>query len=213
MMKHSIDEQFYVPRLPVNIVALPNCAWEAHAMRAILEGFSCVVTIHWIGTPMDFLKVLGQGETAPRYLLIAGHGDEEKGYYLGEYADFIDTSMLRDQYMPADVIAPVVNLPGCTVISSACAGGIEPMGLAFVNTGKINAYMGCRTYPNGDDMLVYLVNFFYGILRKKHSDRDAWQRAMVVTDQPEIYEISFFHLDGTEERYEQVMENVEKENK
>lgn len=112
VMKHVIDEQFYTPRLPVSIVALPNSSHEVYPMRDLLEGFNCVSTVHWIGAPMDFLKVLGQGETAPRYLLIAGHGDEEKGYYLGEYATFIDTSMLRDQYMPAEVIAPVVNLPG-----------------------------------------------------------------------------------------------------
>lgn len=205
-MKQAIDEQFYTPRLPISIIALPNSDLEAIAVRAILESLGCVVTIHWIGTPGDFLKVLGQGENAPRFLLIAGHGDEEKGYYLGEYADFIDTSMLRDHYMPADVIAPIINLPGCTVVSSACAGGVEPMGRAFVNTGQIDAYIGCRVYPNGDDMLIYLANFFHGILRKKLSDHDAWQRAMIVTDQQEIYEMSFFRSDGTEDRYEPSME-------
>ena len=55
-------------------------------------------------------------------------------------------------------------------------------------------------------MLIYLANFFHGILRKKLSDHDAWQRAMVVTDQQEIYEMSFFRSDGTEDRYEQSME-------
>jgi hypothetical protein len=115
MMSRAIDQQFYTPRLPISIVALSNADYEAHAMRAVLEAFGCVVTIHWIGTPTDFLKVLGQGEAAPRYVLITGHGDEEKGCYLGEYAAFIDTSMLRDQYLPAEVIAVVVSLPGCTV--------------------------------------------------------------------------------------------------
>ncbi len=200
-MSHLIDEQFDAPRLPINIVALPNGDYEAHAIRAVLEAFDCVVTIHWIGTPMDFLKVLGQGESAPRYLLIAGHGDDEKGYYLGEYAEFIDTSMLRDQYMPAEAIAPVVNLPDCTVISSVCGGGVEAMGHAFVKTGQVKAYLGCRVYPDGNDMLAWLVNFFYSIIRKKLPDRDAWHRAMVVTDQPDTYEMSFFHADGTEERY------------
>jgi hypothetical protein len=200
-MTTSVDEHFYSPRLRVNIVALPDGDYEAHAMRAILEGFNCVVTIHWIGTPSDFLKVLGQGATAPRYLLIAGHGDEDKGYYLGEYADFIDTSMLRDQYMPADVIAPIVDLPGCTVISSACAGGVERMGRAFVSTGRITAYMGCRAYPDAQDMFAYLVNFFHGILRKKLLDRAAWERAMVVTDQPDTYQMRFFHANGVEEHH------------
>jgi len=202
-MKHFIDEQFYAPRLPVSIVALPNSSYEVYPMRDLLEGFNCVTTVHWIGTPTDFLKVLGQGETAPRYLLIAGHGEEGKGYYLGEYAEFIDTSMLRDQYMPAEVIAPVVNLPGCTVISSACEAGVELMGRAFVGAGRINAYVACRVGPYSEDMFVFLVNFFHGILRKKLSDRDAWHKAVAVTDQPEIYQMRFFHSYGTEERYEQ----------
>lgn len=201
-MYAPVDTQFYHPRLPVNIVALPN-SYEAHAMRALLEVMDCAVTIHWIGAPMDFLKVLGQGDTAPRYLLIAGHGDDELGYYFGEYADFIDTSMLREQHMPAGVIEPVVNLPGCTVISTACGGGSEAMGRAFTSNGKINAYIGCQVYPNGTDMQVFVVNFFFNVLRKKLSDRDAWQKAMLATDQPAIYKMSFFHSNGVEERYQE----------
>lgn len=201
-MTQPVDTQFFAPRLPINIVALTN-AYEAEAMRALLEMLGCVVTIHWIGTPTDFLKVLGQGEAAPPYLLIAGHGDDVNGYYFGEYASFIDTSMLREQHMPAEVIAPVVNLPGCTVITSACWGGIESMGRAFTKNGKINAYIGCRVEPNGDDICVFVVNFFYNIIRKKLSDREAWQKAMVATEQPDIYQVSYFDSNGVEERYQE----------
>ena len=198
-MPPVIDETFFSPRTVVGIVGLPNGDYEAHAMRGLLEALGCAVVIHWIGTPGDFLKVLGQGPGAPRWLLICGHGDDEKGYYLGEYADFIDTSMLRDQHLPADAIAPVVDLPGCTVISSACGGGEEAMGRAFMHTGRIHAYIGCPGYPNGDDMLVFLVNLFHGILRKKLTDRQAWQRAIAVTAQSEIDRMRFFHADGFDE--------------
>ena len=182
-MKSPVDAQFFHPRLPIDIVALPN-AYEAQALRVLLEMFECVVTIHWIGTPTDFLKVLSQGDSAPPYLVIAGHGDDEKGYYLGEYADFIDTSMLKDQHLPAEVIAPLVDLPGCTVISSACGGGSEVMGRAFVHTGRIEAYLGCAVYPNGDDMCAFLVNFFYNLLRKKLTTCEAARRAVIAVDQP-----------------------------
>lgn len=201
-MTPMIDEQFYSPRLFVGIVALPDGSTEAIGMRAVLEAMGCAVTIHWIGTPGDFLSVLGQGASAPRYLLISGHGDVDKGYYMGEYASFIDTSMLRGAYLPAEVITPVVNLPACTVISSACAGGVEDMGRAFVHSGRLKAYIGCRDYPNGDDMFAYLVQFFYGVLRKKWSDREAWHRAMVVVDEPELYRMSFFDADGSESRFQ-----------
>jgi hypothetical protein len=198
-----IDTRFYHPRPPVNIVVLPNAANEAHALRALLETLDCVVTVHWTGTPMDFLTVLGQGDTAPRYLLIAGHGDAEEGYWLDEYADFIDTSMLRGEHLPADAIEPVVNLPGCTVISTACGGGSEAMGRAFTSNGKINAYIGCRIEPHGAAMQVFVVNFFFNVLHKKLSDRDAWQKAMLATDHPQIYHMSLYHADGVEERFQE----------
>jgi hypothetical protein len=198
-----IDTRFYHPRLPVSIIVLPNGANEAHAQRALLEALDCVVTIHWTGTPMDFLTVLGQGDTAPRYLLIAGHGTAEEGYWLDEYADFIDTSMLCGAYMPAEVIEPVVNLPGCTVISTACGGGSEAMGQAFTSNGKINAYIGCRIGPDGAAMEVFVVNFFFNVLHKKLSDRDAWQKAMLATDHPHIYQMSMYHADGVEERHQE----------
>lgn len=35
-MSPVIESQFFAPRLPVNIVALPN-AYEAHAMRSLIE--------------------------------------------------------------------------------------------------------------------------------------------------------------------------------
>ncbi|HSQ16277.1 MAG TPA: hypothetical protein VLM83_01150 [Anaerolineales bacterium] len=196
-----IDTQFYAPRLPISIVALPN-DFEARGMREMLEMFfNCVVTIHWIGTPADFLKVLGQGDTAPRYLIISGHGGEI-GYYLGEYIEEIDTSMLRDRHMPSEVIAPVVNLPGCTVLTTTCKGGTEAMGKAFVHTGKIGGYIGCRGWPDGTDMPVFLVNFFFFALRKMLSDREAWIKAMQVVDIPAIYQMTFYHADGTVDTFD-----------
>jgi hypothetical protein len=200
-MHTPIDMQFFSPRLPISIIALPN-DFEARAMREILEMFfDCAVSIHWIGTPADFLKVLGQGEGVPGYIIICGHGDDEKGYYFGEYGNGIDTSMLRDQHMPAEVIAPVVNLPGCTVISTACGGGSDAMGKAFMQNGQITAYIACRDYPHGTDMPVFLVNFFFYTLRKKLSMHEAWQKAICIVDDPAIYAMRIFHPDGTVEEY------------
>ncbi len=200
-MSPVIESQFYAPRLPVNIVALPN-AYEAQAMRALIEMLGGVVTIHLIGTPGDFLTVLGQGETAPRYLLIAGHGDVEEGFWLDRYADFIDTSMLRGEYLPAEAIAPVVDLPGCTVIATSCGGGSAAMGRAFTQNGRIHAYIGSRVHTGGE-ITVFVVNFFFNVMVKKMADRDAWRRAMVATDHPAIYQTSLYWPGGREERYEE----------
>lgn len=201
-MNQTIDQQFFTPRPLITVAVLPNAELEAQAVRAVLEYLDYAVIVHWIGTPGDFLTVLGQGDTAPRYLVITGHGDENDGFYLGEYADFIDISMLRNHYLPAEAIAPVVNLPGCTVIASACAAGVEKMGRAFSGRGALRAYIACRDYPDGSDMLVFLVNFFHGLMRKHLSDHDAWRHALITTDAPEVYATSYFHGDGTEDRFQ-----------
>ncbi len=110
--------------------------------------------------------------------------------------------MLRDRHMPPEVIAPVVNLPGCTVLTTTCKGGTEAMGKAFVHTGKIGGYIGCRGWPDGTDMPVFLVNFFFFALRKKLSDREAWVKAMRVVDNPAIYQMIFYHADGTVDTFD-----------
>ncbi|NWF68486.1 MAG: hypothetical protein HXY40_05320 [Chloroflexi bacterium] len=99
-MKQGIDQQYFAPPLPVSITTLPNADLDTQALRPVPESFGDVVTVYWIGTPMDFLKVLGPGESASAHLVISGHRDEEEGcYYLGEYVDFIDTS--RDAWHKA----------------------------------------------------------------------------------------------------------------
>jgi hypothetical protein len=199
MSSQPIDTQFFKPQLHIGIAALYN-DYETPAIRALAEMLNCYVSLHRVGTPGDFLQVLSMGEKAPRYLIITGHGDEA-GFDLGEYADFIDTSMLDGRYLTPAGVAPVMNLPGCTVVSNTCWGGIEPMGKAFTANGKVNAYIGCRRGANGDAMCIFLVNFLYSVISKKLSDREAWLRAVAIADHPHIYEMSFFHPNGLEERY------------
>ena len=59
-----------------------------------------------------------------------------------------------------------------------------------------------RIEQNGAATDVFVVNFFYNVLDRKRSVREAWQRAMVATDHPEIYQMSLYHTDGSEERFE-----------
>jgi len=197
-MWKPVDTEFYVPRLPVSIVAVSGGGMEF--ARATLESLYCVVLLHTIGTPSDFLKVIAQGEDAPRYMIIMGHGTED-GLDFGEYgpAD-IDVSMLRNGAMPPEVIRRHVNLPGCTVFSYSCEGGSKAMAEAFL-TGGLAAYIGCRTGPDVVAMNLFLFHFLHGVMAKKLSDRDAWHQAVAATDHEDINEFSFFHGDGTEERF------------
>lgn len=198
-MWRPVDTEFFAPRLPVGVVALSGS--DADYLRTMLESLRCVVHVHWIGTPADFLKVISQGAGVPRYLVIDGHGTEQ-GLYFGEYAKGIgiDTSMLTEGCLPPDAIHGRVDLPGCTVINLVCLGGTKRMADAFL-AGKVQAYIGCRDYVDGSAMELFFHNLMYNIVVRKMSDRDAWYHAVAVTDHAETDLISFYHADGKEERY------------
>lgn len=204
-MWKPVDAEFDVPLLPVSIAAIAGDNIEF--LRAMLEALDCVVHLHAIGTPADFLKVLAQGERAPRYMLIMGHGTED-GLYFGEYGlPSIDTSMLRNQCLPPDVIHEHINLPGCTVIGGFCMAGAPAMAAAFTN-GTLAAYIGCRAYPDAVPLNVFLVNFLFGVQSKQLSDRDAWQRAVAATDHEDTNQMSYFDSDGTEHQVSSRETNV-----
>jgi hypothetical protein len=73
------------------------------------------------------------------------------------------------------------------------------MARAFLG-GKAAAYIGCRARPDAVAMNVFVTNFLFGVRTKQLSDRDAWHRAVVVTDHEDVNQISFFHSDDIEER-------------
>ena len=201
-MWKPIDTEFYVPRLAVSIVSVDD--HQKHFVRTILEALNCVVHLHTIGCPADFLKVIAQGDAAPRYMIVMGHGTED-GLYFGDYGephedDVIGIPLLKNGSMPPEAIRQHVNLPGCTVFTYSCYGGSKEMADAFL-AGGADAYLGCRTGPNVTAMSLFLFHFLHNVMSKKLSDHDAWYRAVAATDHEDIKEFSFFHGDGTEERF------------
>ncbi|MFN8378974.1 MAG: hypothetical protein U0452_09910 [Anaerolineae bacterium] len=82
--------------------------------------------------------------------------------------------------MPASVLSPVVGLRARDHLLGLREGGVEAMGRAFVASGRIQAHHGLLT-TNGSDMLVFLIHFFHGVLRKRLSDEDAMRQAIAAT--------------------------------
>jgi transposase InsO family protein len=69
---------------------------NAHVFREILEKIGAITLLHSIGTPDDFLSVIGQTDSAPPYLVITGHGGEH-GIEFGTYGpSSIDVSSLAE---------------------------------------------------------------------------------------------------------------------
>ncbi len=197
-MWKPIDTEFFVPLLPVSLVHVSGGGGEL--TRATLEALGCVVLVHRVGTPLDFLRVLGQGDQAPRYMVILGHGDEN-GLVFGDYGPVTaDAPPLREGSLPPEAVAGRVHLPGCTVVSYSCCGGTDAMARAFL-AGGVAAYIGCRTEVQTVALTLFLFHFLFGALHKKLPDADAWRQAVRAVDHPELDRMRFWHGDGREEPF------------
>lgn len=194
-MFRPVEAKFYVPLLPISVVQVSG---GGEFLRSMLESLRCAVTLYRPGTPGDFLKVIALGENAPRYMIICGHGAED-GLYFGEYIPEIDTSMLRNECLPAASVQAEAALSGCTVISATCYGGQPAMAGAFLSSG-VTAYIGSPEEPDGMAMNVFLVNFFFAIMEKSLSDEDAWRYAAAATDHADIWQLRYFDSSGTEKK-------------
>jgi hypothetical protein len=182
-----VDETFYHPRTPVSVVAVGEAS-EALLVRSLLENLGATVALHQIGTPEDFLGVIGQGPAA-QYVVLCGHGDEN-GFVFGDYADGIgiDISGLRSGSMPAQVIAERVQLRGKVVVSTACETGRAGFGAAFMR-GGVAAYIAPDGAPHGADALLFVHLFFHQLLRKRATPTFATQYAKSCDPEPGMFQI------------------------
>lgn len=197
-MWKPIDTVFFAPKLPVVIIALPN-SFEVQGLRDFLEMLNCVVLVHFIGAPNDFLQVIGQTEGVAPIIIIAGHGSNE-GLYFGEYTPSIDVSALIDEYMPANVIKQHCKLHHTTILSLTCNGGDNALADAF-QTGEAVTYIGTQEQPYAAATIVFVTNLFFNLQCKQMSLRDSWYYAVQATDHPDIYAFSFVHPNKTRERH------------
>lgn len=183
-LKMTIDQRFHVPRTPLAVVAVGD-GMEALLIRAILESLGAAVTLHLAGTPQDFLEVLAQGESAPRYIVVSGHGDRG-GFLFGDYDRRIDTTMLVEGSLPADAIASRVRLPGKVVISTACETGAEAFGAAFIR-GKVAAYVAPSGSPEGAIVPLFLHCLFHQLLQRKAPLDAALRRAQAIDGEARMF--------------------------
>ncbi|MDA0745824.1 MAG: hypothetical protein O2954_04850 [bacterium] len=169
-----VDTKFFDKKLPVGIANVYS-AQSALLFRTLLEDLGAVVLLHNLGTPGDFLEILAQGEDAPPYLIIAGHGDEN-GIVFGEFMESIDTSMLVEQSMPAKCIAQHINLPGTFVINLCCESGQQNMAEAFL-AGGTSGYIGTDPNPPAVNHPLFIAHFFHSVIRRKKTPIETWRAA------------------------------------
>ncbi len=200
-----IDTQFHGPKTPVGIVCVHDPA-NARLIRVLVEGLWAVTHYYDIGCPGDFLSVIAQEETAPPYLVIAGHGGD-RGIRFGDYDESIETSRLVDGDMPADCIAEDVKLSGAVIVNLTCDGGSMDMARAFL-AGGAKSYIGTDPNPLAIEHPLFIAHFFHSIIRKKMTPFDAWQGAAAYDDQSRRY--LYFDRDGRK-RLEEDFRLIEEE--
>ncbi|KZE78509.1 hypothetical protein AV654_01770 [Paenibacillus elgii] len=185
-MWKPVDTRFYAKRLPIAIAAIDD-GGEANFIRTVLEQFNTVTLFHAIGTPGDFLQVIGQGEgNAPPYLIISAHGDKG-GIIFGEYIEEIDVSSLHDEVMLPETIGQAINLPGTVVINTACSAGVEEAGRAFMQ-GNLKAYIAADIDVSGEAAALFIMHFFHRLI-KTESLEEAWQHAAAYDEESRAYRL------------------------
>jgi hypothetical protein len=136
-----------VDKVSVTILAIDDPT-EPPAVRAVLEGFGYLVTIHGIGSREELLKILRGEIRTEDTVVISGHGGEH-GFLVPDEAPL----------GPAEV-ADIGRLAGKTVVSLACLSGTPEFAEAFRVAGAAH-YIGPDDYPDFRAALAFATILFF----------------------------------------------------
>ncbi|MCF6326295.1 MAG: caspase family protein [Devosiaceae bacterium] len=160
---------------------------EAALLRAILEQLGLRVTVENSGNPVHFLEALNEFFQVD-FLIIAGHG-KQNGLFFGEFIASVDTSLLRDGYLPVDEIR--AQSKGATVISSACSTGNAEFAAVFQKAGA-NAFLGPASDPDGVAVPMILHQFFYNQIVEKQPRKKSLINAQANMNKENQFELFEF---------------------
>ena len=160
--------------MPRVLIAVIGDSAEAEAIRQVLESFGCLVLTKYIGWPNDLITVLsGTIPFDPDIVILSGHG-ENGAIIMPVLADSVYTECEPKGNFSSAEISQYLSLTGKTIISTCCTTGAEDLVSAF---SKENVYIAPAGYVEGDAVLLFLVDFFYQIIRRRLTIEDAWTHA------------------------------------
>lgn len=121
---------------------------------------SLTTSLHYIGQPLHLIDWLEHAQELGDWIFLAAHGDETGIHFGEDFADFIDTSMLKEGYFPYALFFKLGKFEGKTLFNSACASATKEVNAQFI-AQKNFAYVGYDGYPDGDaDILIYHKLFY-----------------------------------------------------
>lgn len=142
-MSHEVP---YVAKKDVTVLAVGD-PFEAAAVRAILEGFNYRVTVHWIGSRKELLKILSGDIPTDQTLILSCHGVAE-GIVIPD-----------EPVLTAEEVGAAAKLDGKTIVNLGCLTGSSVFTQAFKKAG-VQEYIAPIDYPDGKAAIGFVSNLF-----------------------------------------------------
>lgn len=161
---------------------------EALAVRACLERWGVTVNLHLIGKSSDLVRLFKEPERLSPNTLITCHGTK-KGIVLPELAPQVAKKEPYTDTLTSSDLKEFVSLKGQTVVSTGCVTGNQSFAKAFLSQGA-GVYIAPKDYPEASATLLFAVNFYYFLLVKKLSVKQAYQKTMRL--EPKEFDFKFF---------------------
>jgi hypothetical protein len=139
-------------------------AFEAVALRAVLEQFGVRVQLFGVGQARHLVRALGGEATAP-YVVLACHGDEGR-ILLPELAEEVERFQPVHGSLGPDDVRRFARLPGSVVISTGCGTGTPALAEAFLDAGA-SAYLAPAGAPFGYASVFAPLYVFYKLTEQR----------------------------------------------
>jgi hypothetical protein len=139
-------------------------AYEAVALRAVLEQFGIRVQLFPVGQARHLVAALGAEARAP-YVVLACHGDEGR-ILLGELAEEVERFQPVHGSLGPDEVRRFADLPGSVVICTGCDTGTPELADAFLAAGA-SAYLAPAGAPFGYASVFAPAFLFYELTERR----------------------------------------------
>lgn len=148
-------------------------------LRDIIESLGKQTLMHKPGQPSQVLSAMESAKNYGSLLILSGHG-VDGGFYLGDFADYIDVSVLRNGIL-TDSVIETLSIGPVDVISTCCETGRACMAEAFQNAGA-RTYLAPPNWSEGALVPLFLHIFFKETIFRNQEKSVAVELANAVFD-------------------------------
>lgn len=161
----------------IALIVGPDCDKEAEAIRQSLEYFGAQVICYTIGRPKDLVRVLNGQALLPQieHLILSFHGVEGCLLMPELHHSIYEEVEPKINFGPEE-IAKYACFAGQILLNTACNSGTNKFAQVFLQKG-IKTYIAPQEYPEGDAVLFFVIRFYYELLAKHQTLKNAFDIA------------------------------------